>query len=85
VDQQPDLWLCVNEGAVDVSIPETGQSVVVNEGEGISIVGGVKLTQPRFYPWTRGLNWNFDTSSGDVEDKTDLNQAYDDLLDQDYD
>jgi ferric-dicitrate binding protein FerR (iron transport regulator) len=85
VDQMPDLWLCVNEGSVDVSIPDTGKSVVVNEGEGISIVGGLKLTQPRFYPWTRRLNWNFNAEAGAVEDRTNIDQAYSDLLDQDYD
>ena len=85
IDAQPDVWLCVNEGSVDVTIPQTGQNVVVNEGEGISIVGGLKLTKPRFYPWTQRLNWNFDPAGGDVKDTTSLDQAYNDLLDQDYD
>ena len=85
IDEKPDIWLCVNEGSVEVSITETNEKVVVEEGLGINIVGGVKLTSPRFYPWTRELNWNTDPGAGEVKDRTDLDQAYSDLLDQDYD
>jgi ferric-dicitrate binding protein FerR (iron transport regulator) len=85
IDEKPDIWLCVNEGSVEVSIAETSERVVVEEGQGINIVGGVKLTSPKFYPWTQELNWNTDPSAGDVKDATDLDQAYSDLLDQDYD
>ena len=85
IDAEPDVWLCVNRGTVEVSIPDTGQSVLVNEGLGINIVGGSTITTPRSYPWTRRLNWNIDPASGKVEDATNLDQAYSDLLDQDYD
>ncbi len=85
IDEKPDVWLCVNEGSVEVSIAETKEKVVVEEGLGINIVGGVKLTSPRFYPWTRELNWNTDPGAGEVKDTTNLDQAYSDLLDQDYD
>ena len=85
IDERPDIWLCVNSGSVEGSVPETGESVVVDEGKGINIVAGVKLTTPRFYAWTRRLNWNTDPAVGDVADSTDLDQAYSDLLDQDYD
>jgi ferric-dicitrate binding protein FerR (iron transport regulator) len=84
IDALPDVWLCVNSGAVEVALPETGQTMVVKEGLGINIVGGKKLTTPRRYPWTRRLNWNMDSASGKVEDTTDLEQAYSDLLNQDY-
>ena len=84
VDALPDVWLCVNSGAVDVSLPQAGQSVVVKEGFGINIVAGTKLTTPRNYPWTRRLNWNMDAASGKVADTTDLDEAYSDLLNQDY-
>ena len=53
-------------------------------GKGINIVGGKTLTKPRFYPWTQKLNWNTEPDAGDVIDRTDLDQAYSDLLDQDY-
>ena len=85
IDDQPDIWLCVNEGSVEVAITETNEKVIVEEGLGINIVGGVKLTQPKFYPWTQDLNWNTDPGVGDVKDTTNLEQAYSDLLDHDYD
>jgi ferric-dicitrate binding protein FerR (iron transport regulator) len=85
IDSQPDVWLCVSAGTVEVALPTTGRSVLVNEGAGINIVGGEKLTVPRPYPWTRKLNWNMDPTEGTVVDSTNLDQAYSDLLDQDYD
>ncbi len=85
IDEKPDVWLCVNSGAVEVAIPDTGQTVVVKQGLGINIVSGEKITSPRRYPWTRKLNWNIDPGSGTVDDRTSLEQAYSDLLNQDYD
>lgn len=85
VEDRPDLWLCVNTGSVEVLIPRTGDVTVVNEGEGVNILAGLRTTQPRFYPWTLELNWNFDPAEGEVRDTTDLDGAYADLLDQDYD
>jgi ferric-dicitrate binding protein FerR (iron transport regulator) len=84
IDKLADVWLCVNEGSVEVSVPQTDQTVTVEKGEGINIVGGTKLTAPRRYGWTRRLNWNTDPGQGEVMDKTNLDQAYSDLLDQDY-
>jgi hypothetical protein len=84
IDELPDVWLCVNEGSVEVEIPRTAQTVIVRQGEGINIVGGQKLTAPRRYAWTRRLNWNTDPARGEVMDRTNLDQAYSDLLDQDY-
>ncbi len=85
IEDLPDLWLCVNAGAVDVSVIDTGDVTTVNAGEGINILGGRRATEPRFYPWTLDLNWNFDPAQGPVADDTDLDGAYSDLLDQDYD
>jgi hypothetical protein len=85
IDAKPDVWLCVNSGAVEVTIPDTGQTVVVKQGLGINIVGGAQITSPKSYPWTRKLNWNIDPRSGKVDDSTSLDQAYSDLLNQDYD
>jgi ferric-dicitrate binding protein FerR (iron transport regulator) len=85
IDAEPDVWLCVSQGAVEVSLPAAGRSVLVKEGTGITIVGGEKLTVPRPYPWTRKLNWNTDPGAGTLVDTTNLEQAYADLLDQDYD
>ena len=85
IDEHSDIWLCVNSGSVEVAILAEEHTVVVEEGQGINIVGGVKLTKPRRYPWTTKLNWNTDPASGDVVDRTDLENAYSDLLNQDYD
>ncbi|MGA2640756.1 MAG: FecR family protein [Spirochaetia bacterium] len=84
IDEKPDVWLCVNSGAVEVAIPDTGQTVVVKQGLGINIVGGRKITSPKRYPWTRKLNWNINPGTGTVDDRTSLEQAYSDLLNQDY-
>ena len=78
------MRLCVNEGSVEVEVPQTAQRLIVRQEEGINIVGGRKLTAPRRYAWTRRLNWNTDPAQGEVADRTDLDQAYSDLLDQDY-
>jgi len=85
IEDEYDVWLCVNDGAVEVALPEVGSSAVVEEGEGINILGGNRLTEPEFYPWTEKLNWNMEPEKGDVRDTTDLDEAYADLLDQDYD
>ena len=84
IETEPDVWLCVNEGTVQVSLTKTGDSVLVKEGEGINILSGEKLTKPVFYPWTKDLNWNTDPENGPVADSTNLDSAYEDLLDQDY-
>ena len=85
IEDEYDVWLCVNDGAVEVALPEVGSSAVVEEGEGINILGGNRLTEPKFYPWTEKLNWNMEPEKGDVQDTTDLDEAYADLLNQDYD
>lgn len=84
IETEPDVWLCVNEGSVDVSLTKTRDSVIVKEGEGINILSGRKLTKPVFYPWTEELNWNTDPDKGPVLDITNLDSAYEDLLNQDY-
>ena len=85
IDDAPDLWLCVNDGAVEVALEESGDTVTVNEGEGINILSGNRLTDPKFFPWTLELNWNTDPSAGEVVDVTDLDGAYADLRNFDYD
>ena len=85
IDSYRDVWVCVNTGSVEVAILETQDTLIVEQGKGINILGGTNLTSPQRYPWTRKLNWNMDPVAGEVEDRTDLEQAYSDLLDQDYD
>lgn len=79
-----DLWVCVDEGAVNVSAPNADRPLAVPAGKGILIKGGKDLTKPQAYDWTKKLNWNMDAGSGDILDRTDLDKAYSDLLDQDY-
>lgn len=85
IEELPDVWLCVNEGSVEIAVREVDTTTIVNEGEGVNILSGVRTTDPQFYPWTTELNWNFDPDEGEVRDTTDLDGAYSDLLDQDYD
>ncbi|MBB6480158.1 FecR family protein [Spirochaeta isovalerica] len=85
IEETPDIWLCVNEGAVEVALPATGESLIVREGEGITIPAGNRLTTPRSYSWTADLNWNIDPDKGELKDETDLSGAYADLRDFDYD
>ena len=85
IEDEPDLWLCVNEGSVEVDVPTTGQSVIVEEGEGINILGGLRATEPRFYAWTRDLNWNLNPNAGEIADHADLDALYADGRDRDYD
>jgi hypothetical protein len=85
IDNFPDVWICVNTGSVEVAVIDREEKTIIREGEGINIIGGEKLTAPKRYRWTKQLNWNMNPETGDVQDRTDLNQAYSDLLDQDYD
>jgi hypothetical protein len=74
IDRHPDVWVCVNSGSVEVTIPQTQRRLIVEEGKGINIVGGINLTSPQRYPWTRRLNWSMNPESGTVIDRTDLEQ-----------
>lgn len=79
-----DLWVCVNEGAVDVGTLALKNTIEVPHGRGVLIQSGRDLTKPQAYNWTKALNWNMDPAAGALEDKTNLDAAYSDLLDQDY-
>lgn len=79
-----DLWVCVNEGAVDLTTTKSGETLLVPAGKGVLIKSGLDLTKPQAYGWTKSLNWNMDAENGALEDKTSLDGAYSDLLDQDY-
>jgi len=76
IEDSPDIWLCVNEGSVLVALPDSGDSTLVNKGEGINVIAGKKLTDPEQYAWTKDLNWNTDPGSGSLRDETDLDSVY---------
>jgi ferric-dicitrate binding protein FerR (iron transport regulator) len=80
-----DLWLCVNEGRVNVVDSDTKSEVDVNAGEGIIIPTDKAIPKPKAYAWTRKLNWNMDATKGGIEDKSNMQGAYSDLLKQNYD
>ena len=79
-----DLWVCVNEGAVDVETTKSKKVLQVPAGKGVLLKSGLDLTKPQAFEWTKTLNWNMDAEKGGLEDKTNLDGAYADLLDQDY-
>ncbi len=79
-----DLWICVNEGAVDVTTDKAKKPLRVPAGKGILIKSGLDTTKPQAYDWTKTLNWKMDGEAAELEDKTVLDGAYSDLLDQDY-
>lgn len=82
-DKKSDVWMCVNEGSVEVTSAKNKKSVVVNQGEGVVIPAGQDVTPPKKYAWTKKLNWNFDPEKGEVE--SDVQIKYENLLKEDYD
>ena len=80
-----DVWMCVNEGLVEVKNISSGQKVNVKAGEGIKVDKGDKISDPKPLAWTQKLNWNMDESKGDLDNKVSIEDAYSDPLDQDYD
>ncbi len=79
-----DIWLCVNEGNVEVGESGSKSRVIVKPGKGISVKQNENIEKPRAYKWTKKLNWKMSDDEGDVEDTVDLDGAYD-ILDRDYD
>lgn|GEM_PF-708398 len=82
--KERDLWVCVDEGLVEVGSNASKERRGVPAGSGVLIKGEKDVTKPQPYNWTKKLNWNMDPAKGAVEDKTNLDSAYADLLDQDY-
>lgn len=83
--QAKDVWMCVNEGIVEVKNIDGTNKQLVKKGQGIHVKDGKKITPPKSYPWTQKLNWNMDPKKGDLDNKIELESAYRDLLDYDYD
>jgi ferric-dicitrate binding protein FerR (iron transport regulator) len=81
--QGDDVWMCVNEGTVEISGPGDSKPALVHEGEGVLVPGGKGATPPRKYEWTKALNWNMQPEKGEVLDRTKIDYA--DLLEQSYD
>lgn len=81
-----DTWMCVQEGEVIAKNNNTKEVKTVKTGEGLKISSEAKLQDPRFLPWTKGLNWNldFNNTNNDIENKLNIREAYEDILSTDY-
>lgn len=77
-----DSWMCVNEGLVEVKSKDN-KTVLVKEGEGVKVSKSV--SDPKPLPWTKRLNWEMEGNLKEIENKVNIEDAYQDLLDQDYD
>ncbi|TAL32984.1 MAG: hypothetical protein EPN93_15065 [Spirochaetes bacterium] len=80
-----DIWLCVNEGSVEVTSAAGTGKELVTKGKGIFITGKGGITPPKEYKWTKELNWNMNPAAGTVKDATNILKAYGDLTDHNYD
>ncbi len=78
-----DLWMCVNEGSVDVTNSKSKKSVLVLAGQGILMPNGSEVTTPKKYAWTDDLNWNLDPANGKVENQIKIKYQKE-LLKEDY-
>lgn len=82
-DKKSDIWMCVNEGSVEVTSSKEKDPVVVKQGEGVVIPSGKGVTPPKKYAWTKKLNWNLDPEQGEVENNIQI--KYENILKEDYD
>ena len=79
-----NIWMCVNEGAVEVSISDNKKTVFVKAGEGIQIDSD-KLPKVKQYEWTNDLNWLMEGTFDEVNDLTDIQNINYDLESMNYD
>ncbi len=85
IGEHDAFWLCVEDGAVDVT-PEGSEKVIsVPKGLGVLIEKGKAPSPPKAYAWTKKLNWNMDPKDGDIVDHTSIENEYIDLLKNKYD
>ncbi len=68
-----DVWMCVNEGSVEVTSTANQKKVLVHEGEGVLVPDGKDVTPPKKYEWTKGLNWKMDPKDGDLVNRSTIN------------
>ncbi len=80
-----DSWMCVNKGLVSVKPKSSKKEVLVKAGEGVHIKDKNNVTPPKSLPWTKNLNWGFDRRKGKLDNTVSIEEAYGDILGQDYD
>jgi ferric-dicitrate binding protein FerR (iron transport regulator) len=84
VSNYDNVWMCVNEGSVNVSVKQAKGSVVVNAGEGVNINSN-KLPVVKEYAWTKNLNWKMSGKYEKINDTTDIQSLNYDIENFDYD
>jgi ferric-dicitrate binding protein FerR (iron transport regulator) len=50
IDRYRDVWVCVNAGLVEAAILGTQETLIIEEGKGVNILGGTNLTTAQRYP-----------------------------------
>jgi len=80
-----DVWMCVNEGQVEVETTAEKKKVAVNAGQGVIVPEGKNVTPPKEYAWTKKLDWEMSAKDGAQGADQMLESAYKDLLNQNYD
>lgn len=90
-DKNKEVWMCVNEGEVEVEMIVDGKSdsLTVEKGQGIFIKSS-KLPKARAYKWTRKLNWNMGEGKKNIQydqvkGKVNIKEVAYPLEDIDYD
>lgn len=76
-----DLWMCVEEGVVNVATKGAKVPVDVPAGKGV-FIGPKDISPPKAYAWTKGINWKMNPSEGELDHKIKLEY---DLLNNFYD
>ena len=70
--KKKNVWMCVNEGEVQVYFKENPNKFVsVKEGQGV-VINSDNLPEVKNYEWTKKLNWKLEGSAEEIEDKTDI-------------
>jgi len=87
LEKADHVFMCVKTGSVYVSSKSEQEKdgKIVNAGEGVQVSSLSKISDPRFLPWTKNLNWNLDPKSKSLENKVKIDESYGDPLRQDYD
>lgn len=78
------LWMCVNEGQVEIRNPEAKSGVLVPAGKGVRQGRDGRITPPRFFEWTRSINWQMDGAGKELINRPPLEQISYDPLSRDY-
>lgn len=79
-----NVWMCVNEGKVAVSINGQEGEVLVREGEGV-VINSNRLPKVKQYAWTKKLNWKLNGNYEELKDETNIQNLNYDLENFNYD